>query len=149
MVFVEGTVDSVQSAMGIIDEFSSVAEQKDPSFMGKKNTKKKTKEIREVVAEASSAPVIAETSEQQPQPRRKRGRPRKIIEKTQITDEDEEQKNQAAEEQKEEAVEEGDSKKIKSNEEAEPLKRGPGPSDQSKTLTSRRGRRKSQPRKSS
>ncbi|XP_042510818.1 RNA-binding protein 25-like [Macadamia integrifolia] len=130
--------------------------------MGKKVTKKKTKEIREVVGEASSGSI----AEQQSQPRRKRGRPRKIIENTQVTIEAEEEKNQAEEQKEEEAaaVEESESKRMKSSDVEQlkgirsvsssssvgDVKGGTGPSDESKTEEPpKSSRRKSQPRKSS
>ncbi|XP_043710738.1 histone H3.v1 [Telopea speciosissima] len=140
--------------------------------MGKKISKKKTKEIREVVGEASSGSIVGgETSEQQTQPRRKRGRPRKIIENTQITTEVEEEKNRAEEQKEEEeeeaetVVEESDSKRMKSSDVEQmkgirsttstsvgDVKGGTGPSDERKInepAKNRRWRRKSQPRKSS
>ncbi|KAJ4966008.1 hypothetical protein NE237_017857 [Protea cynaroides] len=120
--------------------------------MGKKISKKKTKEIREVVAEASSASIVeGEVSEQQTQPRRKRGRPRKIIENTQVTAEGEDEKNLAEDQKEAAAEEESDSKRMKSGEEEKHEKGGTGPSEESKTKEppKRGGRRKSQPRKSS
>ncbi|KAJ4701926.1 FK506-binding protein 4-like [Melia azedarach] len=128
--------------------------------MGKKKPQK-TKELSVAIAEASTT---GEETQQQQTPR-KRGRPRKIVEKT----EGEEKKEEAvpAEAQApEEVVSESQSKRVKTSEEEEQeqevkqrasltsmegTKKGEGQSVVERELPPRRSRarRKSKPRKSS
>lgn len=79
--------------------------------MGKKKTAKKTKEVSVAIAESASIG----SSEPQQQTPRKRGRPRKIVEKTESEEIKEEQREAAAET----VVEESESKKAKMGEEEE------------------------------
>ncbi|MFS7998961.1 hypothetical protein Hanom_Chr12g01160221 [Helianthus anomalus] len=104
--------------------------------MGKKKIPKKTKDLSVAVAETSS-PIIGE----QISPR-KRGRPRKIVEKK-------EEVKESKEESQQDSDEEHESKKQKSNEELVKVEEA-----RSSTCTNtiqdqpRRSRRKSKPRKS-
>ncbi|XP_039066911.1 uncharacterized protein LOC120212794 isoform X2 [Hibiscus syriacus] len=123
--------------------------------MGKKS--KKTKQLSVAIVEGSSAGEEAHQQQSQPQTPRKRGRPRKIVERT------------GSEEMKEEEaaeVTESHSKKLKTTveqqqkqeakTEPEPsstsigsMKKGEGQSVAPKEPPTRRTRRKSKPRKSS
>lgn len=124
-------------------------------MMGKKKPQK-TKELSVAIAEASStAEVVEETSTPQHHQTtpRKRGRPRKIIEKIEISSEEYKPQDQKLDQE-----EEGESKKARSIKEEEEQQKETSSSaactrfskDDSKGEPSRnRARRKSKPRKSS
>ncbi|XP_039066910.1 ABC transporter F family member 4-like isoform X1 [Hibiscus syriacus] len=134
--------------------------------MGKKS--KKTKQLSVAIVEGSSAGEEAHQQQSQPQTPRKRGRPRKIVERTGSEEMKEEEaaevteshskklKTTVEQQQKHEEEEEEQEQRPEAKTEPEPsstsigsMKKGEGQSVAPKEPPTRRTRRKSKPRKSS
>ncbi|PON83364.1 hypothetical protein TorRG33x02_207790 [Trema orientale] len=137
--------------------------------MGKKK-QQKTKEISVAIAEASSTKGDETHQQAQPQTPRKRGRPRKIIETAEKSEEKAIELTEEAAHEKEQVVvgdvsTQSQSKKVKTSEEEQVLLLGQGETQKlikeeggssaamggakKEVLPRRKGRRKSKPRKSS
>lgn len=131
--------------------------------MGKKRSSKQTRQVSVAVAEASSA-----AEEGQLSPPRKRGRPRKIVEKTENEARREEEGaiNEAVEEREDVGISRSDLERVRitgeegergttsfkggeEKEEKEQFEGGEEEEEEDRPTRSRRARRKSKPRKSS